>query len=971
MSSRKRKKPVSDLPIQLRACSSTSSGSEQTVDHTSSSVQQRPKLVNGNAKYNRIHYACIECYRRKQRCNRERPCQHCIARGIPETCKTYQPGDEDLHTEARLMRIERLLDDYLPRILHNVDTKSNTEWNSPSRLAYTQENCQQCMAADKLVTEKDAHKEDSDHLELEGRLSPETGLYNNGPTSHITSILDGIPGSPPKIQPLNLPIRTVGTTSDIDESMIQYGRPSPPSLELLATLISQDYCNILIDHYFTQINWIRQPLPVKRVRESFDCFWESEPKISIQSINIFAMMCNLCAIASLSVQHVLFPSQHQERSQVARRFHYAGRRALLMSMILGRQDVDQIIAWILSCHFLVLDRRFGEAYTVGASVISAALAIGLHRDGTKLGLSAEEVEIRRRVWAAVYCMDRALAVNTGRPALINDHFCDTQLVNDQADVNGITLCPGALETQTIGIPPPTTYTLTLYRQQLARLEGAVAAFLQSLGSQFSIGDVLTLDQKIQRFQEMLPSYYRATLTRDGIYYDASLDSTYSFLLTHRFLIHSDINGLRVVLLRPFLLRSRQSNGAKFAPTRQACIEAALHNAEMLRTSVRDLRASHPTPEARLVWRAQIGTQSWFQSLLICGLGLLMDPLAPIASRLKSHLEYYTQEYHMKGFIAMDDMSEREAKVIGMFLSRHEQVMKANTSVTKGASEEGPSHTGQLSESEAMRSGSFSHVNMAGRETLHAVSSRKVREARMDRSSSILAPSDTIANDITEPDPCAVYNNMQLAADQHNDVLPHASSSTMQTSTAPLQQHSQHQHKDGLPYVGGWQQSHWRPWPVASEDALLVHAHSHDKMHGVAPTSISPQVGNQRTMVDRPESDMRDRPKQPGNQSVMDETSSQPFPIRAVPQRAQSHPVLNYESAYSNSGSATLDIEVPSSSTRLAFELGMPNSSTLDMLLSPSEAFGTDPAMASASTTAFQNPDIDPAYWQDLIDKILS
>ena len=31
----------------------------------------------------RVHYSCEECHRRKQKCNRECPCQHCVARGIP------------------------------------------------------------------------------------------------------------------------------------------------------------------------------------------------------------------------------------------------------------------------------------------------------------------------------------------------------------------------------------------------------------------------------------------------------------------------------------------------------------------------------------------------------------------------------------------------------------------------------------------------------------------------------------------------------------------------------------------------------------------------------------------------------------------------------------------------------------------------------------------------------------------------
>ena len=30
----------------------------------------------GPLRRNRVHFACTECYRRKQRCNRQIPCQH-------------------------------------------------------------------------------------------------------------------------------------------------------------------------------------------------------------------------------------------------------------------------------------------------------------------------------------------------------------------------------------------------------------------------------------------------------------------------------------------------------------------------------------------------------------------------------------------------------------------------------------------------------------------------------------------------------------------------------------------------------------------------------------------------------------------------------------------------------------------------------------------------------------------------------
>lgn len=40
-------------------------------------------------KKKRVALACAECAKRKQKCNRETPCQHCVARRVPELCVPY------------------------------------------------------------------------------------------------------------------------------------------------------------------------------------------------------------------------------------------------------------------------------------------------------------------------------------------------------------------------------------------------------------------------------------------------------------------------------------------------------------------------------------------------------------------------------------------------------------------------------------------------------------------------------------------------------------------------------------------------------------------------------------------------------------------------------------------------------------------------------------------------------------------
>lgn len=677
--------------------------------HNRDSPSDDPKSYSrGTGKRNRVHFACTECYRRKQKCNRETPCQHCIARKIPERCKTFQPGEETNDVASRLSRVERILEDYLPKLAdqvqhlasatpsssaysvssatfsHNKASSSSRNTSSrpelPLRAASSARPPRVKSPEQMRSRYNDDDDDDINELETDGRYSPKTGFYNGGSMDmRISSILDDLPGGSTKSTPLNLPIRTLEGPSDLDVVMPEYGCPTAPTPDLLGAFSTRAHCNVLIDHFFNDINWMRQPLPQQSLRKSFEAFWNSGPKINAQNINVFALLCNVCAIAMLSVQHSLFPEGPRDRLKAARRYHYAGRRALLMSSIMGREDVDQIVAWLASCRFLLLDRRIGEAYTLGSSAVRAAFSIGLHRDGTKLGLSPAETEARRRVWAAVYFLDRALALNTGRPAVIDDRVCDTQVPSGVMDED-IFPAPKHPPKMPAGVDPPTAYSYTVYRQRIAELEGRILATFQNLQHPVHVSDVLALDKDMRELQDGLPFYFRARLTKDGVECDKSLDSTYGFLNVHRFLLHTEINSVRIALHRPYLLRSGGPNGAKFLPCREASLNAALHDLEMRSDFVQSLSKFKVDNEPLLLYRVQIGTYKYFHSLLVVGIVLLMDPNAPNAPKLKAHLQHYVDNYQRRPASQRDEMRDREANVIGIFLSRIEQVDKvASTS----------------------------------------------------------------------------------------------------------------------------------------------------------------------------------------------------------------------------------------------------------------------------------------------------
>lgn len=63
----------------------------------------------------RVSFSCGECHRRKQKCDRQVPCSHCVARKVPELCKAYTPGKTDQDLSLRLCRLEQIIEMALPQ----------------------------------------------------------------------------------------------------------------------------------------------------------------------------------------------------------------------------------------------------------------------------------------------------------------------------------------------------------------------------------------------------------------------------------------------------------------------------------------------------------------------------------------------------------------------------------------------------------------------------------------------------------------------------------------------------------------------------------------------------------------------------------------------------------------------------------------------------------------------------------------
>lgn len=68
-------------------------GMDMSTDDDAGSVGHPSGGKDG--KRTRVHFSCVECHRRKQKCDRKEPCSQCVARKVPHLCRPFLNGVED------------------------------------------------------------------------------------------------------------------------------------------------------------------------------------------------------------------------------------------------------------------------------------------------------------------------------------------------------------------------------------------------------------------------------------------------------------------------------------------------------------------------------------------------------------------------------------------------------------------------------------------------------------------------------------------------------------------------------------------------------------------------------------------------------------------------------------------------------------------------------------------------------------
>ncbi|KAF4450273.1 putative transcriptional regulatory protein C1F7.11c [Fusarium austroafricanum] len=310
--------------------------------------------------------ACAECHRRKQKCNREWPCNHCQKRKVADKCRFIQGNTVTSPSDGV--------------------TPSSDKKRSRSR-------------DDDEEPEVSEPDDDDDDVGL-GAMG-----YAAGPLFE------------------SLTIDAKKDKKPLGELTWVHPSTCPQLKHAIDVLPSRPQMDALVQSFFSNMNYHYYIIYPPIFLQEYQQWWERRSRNQSLSLQWTILLVMVCACATQHLDLEIKPIVEAELSEPADKlsieYHQAATE-LGRVIPLGHCHLLNIQWMLHSIYWYKSEAKFVEAWHVIGAAVREAHELGLHRTAIAEGLTEFEREMRRRVWCILDCWDWQFASGLGRPTII-DH----------------------------------------------------------------------------------------------------------------------------------------------------------------------------------------------------------------------------------------------------------------------------------------------------------------------------------------------------------------------------------------------------------------------------------------------------------------------------------------------------------------------------------------------------------------------
>ncbi|KAJ7128969.1 hypothetical protein C8R43DRAFT_896857 [Mycena crocata] len=433
----------------------------------------------------RLRLSCVECTKRRQRCDRVYPCGLCVSRGVSHLCRWENvpvarptparppvvptPGTSDASIQQLSARIASLEQTVVaerlrnrPRSDNHLDTLSGSSPHSSSRgLSLPNDysphhsvvSLQSPSSGNSPYSSPEPYSQEDENEHLAATPLADSvynavstlaqqSLGHHGEYIGKGSSLSALYSISTKTAP-RLPHVSSTEASVLFQSISPNEQTCPSILRLIQSLPSNTTVAALCQVFFKDANW-RFGIPEAWFHATCADMWNAmrytAPQVQINP-NWLSLVYAVLAIVHRSglqsisnLNDMESPEQYFSYAMTARRI---AESAYLVRPSATRASAAQgsvlaCLAVPLLCDYLAERGRVSEAWKLVGNAILCAEAVGMHRDPSwrewqKISediMSDEEKLLRRRAWWGLFIWERMYALVLGRPTVIRSHVSD-------------------------------------------------------------------------------------------------------------------------------------------------------------------------------------------------------------------------------------------------------------------------------------------------------------------------------------------------------------------------------------------------------------------------------------------------------------------------------------------------------------------------------------------------------------------
>ncbi|KAH7095149.1 hypothetical protein FB567DRAFT_21456 [Paraphoma chrysanthemicola] len=432
--------PGRTIPHDGARASDTSSVNDPTHPATSR-VRRRNRQIT----------SCLECRRRKLKCDKGSPCLNCTKNA--RQCVFIASGlDSDAQrklaeVKEKMGMLERSLENDVARV-NRSRSGDGSEPLRPSKLpgqerSYSdqeEDEDTRDLPPSHFATEDAAYfddyaNDDDDVVDLGiamGRVRVTERVGGLVRPRFSEELAQALKELPPSTEREVLNASTVQQPQDWLAPSKDYVAPASgfffaPGINktsLMAYLPSKPLVDRLIAHYWEAVHLIARVVHRQTFETHYERFWADinigqQPRASFQALLFAALLSSAVAMH----EHKVFTDYGVDKQSLVDNFRQGTESALARAHFLRATKLETLQAFVMYLIPLCRNEVSRAHSALTGTAIRLAECMGLHRDPTTYSTSPVDIQVRRLVWYQICFLDLRTSEATGpRPQIRHDDY---------------------------------------------------------------------------------------------------------------------------------------------------------------------------------------------------------------------------------------------------------------------------------------------------------------------------------------------------------------------------------------------------------------------------------------------------------------------------------------------------------------------------------------------------------------------